>query len=128
MPHNLALTKLKLEALHRKRLLGGKSETPDATPTPPSSPEPLMPPLSPEAWEEMKKKIAALKKAHVLPPGIGGKIISTKSKSAAPKRYIRRPPTDPQGTAIYGPDKTGTAYAMRSELGLGRRARKGALL
>jgi len=35
---------------------------------------------------------------------------------------------DAQGTAIYGPSKKTTAYAVRCELGLGRRARKGALL
>jgi hypothetical protein len=34
---------------------------------------------------------------------------------------------DPQGTAIYGPSKETTAYAVRSELGLTRRARKGRL-
>ena len=33
----------------------------------------------------------------------------------------------PDGAASYGPDKTGTAYGVRSELGLERRARKGAL-
>ena len=34
---------------------------------------------------------------------------------------------DTQGTAIYGPDRTGTAYAVRCGLGLERRARKAAI-
>jgi hypothetical protein len=33
----------------------------------------------------------------------------------------------PDSLCCYGPDKTGTAYAMRRELGLQRRARKGVL-
>jgi hypothetical protein len=33
----------------------------------------------------------------------------------------------PSGLSIYGPDKTGTAYAVRCDLKLGTRAKKGAL-